>query len=176
MKKTIVLLLTFICLLSFSAYAEIISSETTLTVIEDTSMLDISYTGYLGSNIVAEGTFSRVGYFSIINLMGGYKLNIGSGAYYNDATLLFLAGTRLTELNTGLLLSADFKTFLNNKVFIHDTIEFVSWKENAASVLTNKFLIGYKTGKYISIKGGITWIQVDGDNYFGPTFGVEANI
>lgn len=175
MKKTIILLLTFICAVSFCASAEHIA-ETTYTSIDGISLLDFSYTGDLISNFVVKGTYSVIESLSKFDIMGGYKVNIGAGAYYNNATLLFLAGMRKSEFDTGLLLSADFRTNMNSKkVFMHDILEFISWQDTDVSGLTSKFLVGYKLDKNFSVKGGITWLCFDGESRFYPTFGIEAS-
>ncbi len=168
----------YIFILSFIAFAENIS-ETTYTIFDGGSMLDITVTADIGDNIAVKGTYSIVdtiiGSANKFDIMGGFKINTEESTNTKESTLLFLGGMRKSEYNTGLLISADFRTKYSEKIFMHDILEFISWSDSNVTALASKFLLGYHIDENISIKGGITWVQSQSESEIGLTFGVETS-
>lgn len=177
MRKTIILLVCLVVALTFNVYAENVG-EVKYSSFDGGSLIDFSLTADIANNIVVKGTYSIldtfIGDYSKFDIMGGYKTKYVD-KNNKESTMLFLAGMRKSEDDTGLLLSADIRTEYSEKVFMHDVIEYVSWSDSDVNVLLAKFLLGYKIEENIAIKGGISWLQSEGESEIGPTFGLETS-
>jgi len=146
-RKTILLLLAMVFALSFTVYAESIS-EATYSSFDGGSLIDFSIAGELGSKFVVKGTYSIVdtiiGDYNKFDILGGLKIDVEASGNTKKSKIYLLGGMRKSEFNTGLLLSADIRTDYSEKIFMHDTIEFVSWQDSDVTALASKFLLGYK--------------------------------